>query len=118
MEEHWITPMDTLPLTRAKILSDQQTGMGSSALEAERLYRSFGRLRLTDSSHLRALNFREKSPFFNVVRREIQGGGYKTLDAEDFLRGTSTVQTRTCSLLLLRGLMGLTSATGALLVVR
>ena len=61
-------------------------GMGSSALEAERPAAALVGLRLSDSSHLRAPNFRE-SRFFrvaqNMVRQKIQGGGYKKLDAED-----------------------------------
>jgi len=61
-------------------------GMDSSALEAERLCRSFGGGCALAILPTCVPNFRE-SRFFrvaqNMVRQKIQGGGYKKLDAED-----------------------------------
>jgi len=69
-------------------------GMGSSALEAERLCRSFGggcALAILPTCVLPTLGKVAFRLARNVVRQEIQGGGYKKLDAQDFLRGTSSV---------------------------
>jgi len=85
MEEHWITPVDTLTLTRAKSFGSTN-GYGLLGTRGGKaLPQLWWGLRLSDSSHLRAPNFR-KSRFFrvaqNMVRQKIQGGGYKKLDAK------------------------------------